>query len=225
MKHLSPVLAWSPLIQEAPWNLAYLFFSFAHENGVRLSLTGSLRGLRKRVRVCTHMPGMVPSISRKNTWSREVPEVPQRESENRPYPAEHLRCHGRLVPVRFQCLGSRDGCSVGAQTYEPSAFLGADRIFPFSALLTTWYFVGMCLFSLAMFWENCLHTWSGTLRRLFPSPCGDISSTHLVVQACDSLFTQTGILRELAVCSLCTVTEFQLSLRADTQSQGTLGCH
>lgn len=67
MKHLSPVLAWSPLIQEAPWSLAYLFFSSAHENGVRLSLTGSLRGLRKRVRVCTHMPGMVPSISRKNT--------------------------------------------------------------------------------------------------------------------------------------------------------------
>lgn len=169
MKYLSPILAWSPLLQEAPWSLAYLLFSSANGNGLRLSLTGSLRGLCNRVRVCTHVLGMVPSISRKNTWSREVPEIPQRESENCTYPADHFRCHGWLVPVRFQFLGSPDGCSVGAQTYEPSAFLGPDRIFPSSALLTTWYFVGMCLFSLAMFWENCLYTWSGTLRRIFPS--------------------------------------------------------
>lgn len=137
--------------------------------GQGLALQGHWEDCVTESLLCIHVLGMVPSSSRKNTWSREVPEIPQRESENCTYPAEHLWCHGWLVPLRFQFLGSRDGCSIGAQTYEPSAFLGPDRIFPFSALLATWYFVGMCLFSLAMFWENCLYTWSGTLRRIFPS--------------------------------------------------------
>lgn len=116
---------------------------------VKTDLTELLRGLHS-MGPCMHTcAGHVAQgcISRKNMESRELPETSsERKRELQESSREHFLFPWLPCSHEISVSGSHVGCDLGAESYLSQELTRSAH----SSVLLTTYFVGMCLFLLAM---------------------------------------------------------------------------